>query len=209
VVLTTPVIRCIKQQTGAEVHYLIKPSFAHVIHENPYIDKIHRVSENLDDTIELLKSEGFDLVVDLQKNLKSIRISKALGIDSVTFTKLNIKKWLAVNFKINTLPKGKHLVDRYFESLAALGIKDDGLGLDYFIMPEDEYDAQELVSGIQYQVLVLGATYFTKRIPLEKCKEIIERYGRHTILVGGNDVSEIASSLAEQYPEKVINFVEK
>jgi len=101
VVLTTPVIRCIKQQTGAEVHYLIKPSFAHVIHENPYIDKIHRVSENLDDTIELLKSEGFDLVVDLQKNLKSIRISKALGIDSVTFTKLNIKKWLAVNFKIN------------------------------------------------------------------------------------------------------------
>lgn len=208
-VLTTPVIRCIKQQTGAEVHYLIKPSFAHVIHENPYIDKIHRVSENLDDTIELLKSEGFDLVVDLQKNLKSIRISKALGIDSVTFTKLNIKKWLAVNFKINTLPKGKHLVDRYFESLGALGIKDDGLGLDYFIMPEDEYDAQELVRGIQYQVLVLGATYFTKRIPLEKCKEIIERYGRHTILVGGNDVSEIASSLAEQFPYKVINFCGK
>ena len=49
-------------------------------------------------------------------------------------------------------------MDRYFESLGALGIKDDGLGLDYFIMQEDEYDAQELVSGIQYQVLVLGAT---------------------------------------------------
>ena len=70
VVFTTPVVRCVKKQLGAEIHFLIKPSFAHVIHENPNIDHIHHLKENIQDTINLLKVEQFDLVIDLQKNLK-------------------------------------------------------------------------------------------------------------------------------------------
>ncbi len=203
--LTTPIIRCVKKQLGAEIHYLIKPTFAHVIHENPYVDQIHHLKENLQDTINVLKAEKFDLVIDLQKNLKSYKISTALSCKTIRFDKMNISKWMAVNLKINRLPNEKHLVDRYFESLQDLGVKDDGQGLDYFIMPEDEYDAQELVGGIHYQVLVLGATYFTKRIPKEKCDEIIATYEKHTILLGGKDVAEIAAKLSNEFPEKVIN----
>lgn len=210
VVVTTPVIRCLKQQLNAEIHYLIKLPFAHVIKENPYIDQIHHLNEDdIQATIGMLKSHNFDLVIDLQKNIKSILIGKSLSVRNIKFDKLNISKWLAVNLKIDRLPQGKHLVDRYFEALEPIGVSNDGLGLDYFIMPEDEYDAQELISGIKYQVLVLGATYFTKRIPLEKCKEIIAIYGHHTVLIGGKDVAEMSASLANLYPEKVINFCGK
>ncbi len=210
VVLTTPIVRCIKNQLNAEIHYLTKASFAHVIHENPYIDKIHRLNENPDETIEILKCIGFDLVIDLQKNIRSIRISQALGVRTIQYNKLNVSKWLAVNLKINRLPKDKHLIDRYFESMAEIGIKDDGEGLDYFIMPEDEYDAQELVRGFsEYQVLVLGATYFTKRIPKDKCIEIISMYKHSTVLLGGKDVNEIANEISTLFPEKVVNFCGK
>jgi ADP-heptose:LPS heptosyltransferase len=197
-------------QTNAEIHFLIKPAFAHVLHENPYIDHIHKLSDEMDDTIQMLKEYNFSLIIDLQKNLKSLRLSQALGAKTVRFTKLNVKKWLAVNLKINTLPKQTHLVDRYFESMAELNIVNDGQGLDYFIMPEDEYDAQELVKGMHhYQVLVLGATYFTKRIPYNKCQEIIDLFDRHTVLVGGHDVSELSKQLAIENPEKVVNFCGK
>jgi ADP-heptose:LPS heptosyltransferase len=207
VVLTTPVVRCIKQQCNAEIHYLIKPAFAHVIHENPYIDHIHLLKDNINETIALLKPLEFDLIIDLHKNIRSVRISRSLGVKSIIFDKLNVRKWLAVNLKINRLPKGKHLVDRYFDALAEIGIKDDGHGLDYFIMPEDEYDAQELIKGIShYQVLVLGATYFTKRIPKEKCIDIVSIYPHQTILLGGSDVVEVANQISEVFPEKVINF---
>lgn len=209
VVITTPIVRCIKKELGAEIHYLIKPTFAHVIHENPYVDHIHHLKDDIQGTINALKAEKFDLIIDLQKNLRSYKISSALGCKTIRFDKMNIGKWIAVNLKINRLPNNKHLVDRYFESLQELGIKDDGEGLDYFIMPEDEYDAQGLVQGIHYQVLVLGATYFTKRIPKEKCEEIIAIYDKHTILLGGTDVSELAEQLSTEFPEKVINYCGK
>ena len=209
-VLTTSVVRCIKKQLNAEVHFLIKPDFAHVIHENPYIDFIHHLKKDTNETIESLKNIGFDLVIDLQKNIRSVRICIALGVKTITYSKLNVQKWMAVNLKINKLPKSKHLVDRYFDALSEVSIKDDGEGLDYFIMPEDEYDAQELIKGFSgFQVLVLGATYFTKRIPKEKCIEIIAQYNHHTILLGGTDVHDLAMEIAILFPEKVVNFCGK
>ncbi len=210
VVLTTPVIRCIKKQWKSEIHYLVKPAFANVLHENPYIDHIHLLRDDLSETISFLREENFDLVIDLQKSIRSIRVSNALGARSISFRKLNVNKWLAVNLKINRLPKNKHLVDRYFDALETEGLTNDGDGLDYFIMPEDEYDAQELVRNLQgYQVINLGATYFTKRIPAQKCQEIIHKYEGHSILLGGKDVHDMAIEIAANYPEKVINFCGK
>ncbi len=209
VVLTTPIVRCIKKQLNAEIHFLIKQGYAHVIHENPYIDQIHHLKEDLNETISVLKNEAFDLVIDLQKNFRSFRICTALGCKTIRFDKMNVRKWMAVNLKINRLPTDKHLVDRYFDALKEISIHDDGQGLDYFIMPEDEYDAQGLVSGINYQVLILGATYFTKRIPREKCEEIIAITDKHTVLLGGADVSGLANELALLFPQKVVNFCGK
>jgi ADP-heptose:LPS heptosyltransferase len=204
------VVRCLKNQTGAKIHYLVKQSFAHTIHDNPYIDKIHVYKPDSSTSVSSLKAENFDLIVDLQKNMKSFKISQSLGVKTIRFNKMNVRKWLTVNLKINNLPKGKHLVDRYFDALSETGIKDDGEGLDYFIMPEDEFDAQELIKGIpEFQVLVLGATYFTKRIPKEKCIDIISLYPHTTIMLGGQDVHQLAEEISALLPAKVVNFCGK
>jgi ADP-heptose:LPS heptosyltransferase len=40
IVLTTPVVRCLKQQVpGAEVHYLTKENYRGLVSNNPYVDK--------------------------------------------------------------------------------------------------------------------------------------------------------------------------
>ena len=59
IVLTTPVIRCLKKQVpGAEVHYLTKEAFRSVVEHNPYIDKLHVLAHSRELMIHELKEEN-------------------------------------------------------------------------------------------------------------------------------------------------------
>ena len=61
IVLTTPVIRCLKTQVpDAEVHLLVKDKFRSVVEHNPYIDKIHVLTHSWELMIEELKTENYD-----------------------------------------------------------------------------------------------------------------------------------------------------
>ena len=63
IVLTTPVVRCLKQQLpDVEVHYLTKASFRSVLAHNPYIDKLHYLEDDINQTIAILKKEHYDYI---------------------------------------------------------------------------------------------------------------------------------------------------
>src|SRR5687767_7788709 len=102
IVLTTPVIRCLKKQMpDAEIHYFTKASFRAVLEANPYIDKLHYLQDDLDAAIALLQQENFDYVIDLHHNLRTMRVKKALGKRSFSFNKLNIQKFIYTTIKLN------------------------------------------------------------------------------------------------------------
>lgn len=205
IVLTSPVVRWLKTQTQAEVHFLTKASFAGIVELNPYIDQLHLLTNGKEDSLlSQLKGEGFNLVIDLHKSLKTRKIARSLGVKVITFDKLNVKKWIYVNFKKDLLPD-KHLVARYLESVAPLGLKDDGKGLDFYIDPLTTLP-KDLPES--YQVLVLGAAHATKRIPVELAKKIIADAPLPVVLIGGKDVSEEAIAL-ELLGKKVINLAGK
>jgi len=131
IVLTTPVVRCLKTQIdNAEIHYVTKIQYQSILQDNPYIDKFILLQESLADLIQDLKKEKYDVVIDLHNNLRTRILKWKLGVRSFSFNKLNIEKWLMVNLKINHLPD-QHIVDRYLETTKSLGIKNDALGLDY------------------------------------------------------------------------------
>lgn len=209
IVLTTPVIRCVKQQLkDVEVHFLTKEKFASVIRHNPYIDKLYTMDDELGEVIPQLKAEGYDYIIDLHRNARTLRLKRALGRPSYAYNKLNWEKFLIVYFKINRLPE-KHIVDRYMETVAPLGVKNDGKGLDYFIAPKDEVDIQQLLPPAfqqGYDALVAGGSYFTKRIPLHQLLEISKNNKRPLVLLGGKEDTEIANQVAIAYEEKVINL---
>lgn len=204
-VLTSPVIRCLHEQTGAEIHVVTKSRFQDVLVHNPHVHKIWTLEQGWEVLLPALRKEGFGRVVDLHKNWRSYWLCLNLGRPVIRFDKLNWQKALMVGFKIHQLPH-KHLVDRYFDALGAIGIVNDGNGLDYYIGPEDlkSVAAMELPSA--YWVGVLGATYFTKQIPLVKWKELLASTDRQLVLLGGPGEKELGAELNDYAGDKVINL---
>lgn len=210
IVLTTPIIRCLKQQRpDAEIHYLTKKAFEPILMANPYLHHIHLLDDNLDATIENLKKIGFDYVIDLHKNLRSARVKNALRskkTKSYTFSKLNVQKWLYVNMKMNLMPD-KSIVERYFEALKPLGIHNDGQGLDYFIPEKDKTDHKDIPMShwAGYVGFVIGGSFATKKLPVERWKEICALSPIPIILLGGPEDREEAQEIASIDPIKIYN----
>jgi len=204
IILTTPVIRCFKEQLpDAEVHYLTKTVFKSVLDLNPYIDKLHSFENEVSEIFGSLAAEKFDLVVDLHKNLRSLRVKQFLRIKSFSFDKINLRKFMAVNFKMLSLLPSAHIVHRYLETVSSLGVKNDGKGLDYFIPPNEVLNVmKDFFSSVdtKYIALVVGGSYHTKKIPLNKLKEIAEHARMPIILLGGANDKMIADELIKNYP---------
>ena len=197
IVLTTPVVRTLKTRfPDAEIHYCTKKGFAIILNENPYLTKIHLLDDSVEDLIKRLRHEKFDIVVDLHKNLRTFLIKKRLGVPSFTFDKLNTEKWLMVNLKINKLPN-KHIVDRYIEAVAPLGVKNDNLGLDYFIPENDEVPMDWLPETHQkeYVAYAIGAQHNTKKLPLKRMIELCDKINKPIILLGGREDAETGEQI--------------
>ena len=201
IVLTTPVIRSLKKQLVCELHAVTKKQNAVLFQNNPHVDKVFSFEKELEEILSKLKAEQYDFVVDLQKNLRSLKIKRVLGAASTTFPKVNIQKWLLVNLKVNYLPK-VHIVDRYFEAVKSLGVMNDLEGLGFYIPPEAVLDISEVHKGFEkgYVAFVIGGQHFTKIFPSEKVAEVINKLGIPVMLLGGKE----DFSRGEEIVEKTI-----
>jgi ADP-heptose:LPS heptosyltransferase len=198
IVLTTPVLRALKLQAGTEVHFLTKRAFSSIVEHNPHVDKVYTLTENVDDVIAELKNENYDAIVDLHHNLRSQRIKLALSKPSTSFAKLNLQKWVMVNFHIDRLP-AVHIVDRYLDTVAHLGIKKDQHGLDFFIPAESHVDIQNRF-GFQagyYYSIVIGAAHNTKCMTAEQIRLLCIEINRPVILLGGKEEIEKANAILQ------------
>ncbi len=207
IVLTTPVIRCIKKQRpDISVHYLTKAAFRAVVSDNPYIDKLHYLEDDLNEVIKELKQEKFDYIIDLHHNIRSMRVKKALDTTSYTFNKLNFKKWLLVNFKVNLMPD-ESIVARYIETVKELGVRNDGQGLDHFIPEHAVLKNNDIPMShwAGYIGCVIGGSYNTKKFPVHKWIEFCEQVPYPVILLGGPEDRDDGRLIAESDPVRVYN----
>lgn len=208
IVLTSPVLRCLKQQVpDAEVHFLVRDKFKAVVEHNPYIDKVQVLAHSWELLYEELRTERYDHIIDLQRSRKSKRVKNALkGVRARSFYKLNILKYFLTAFKINLLPK-VHIVDRYMQTVEVFGVRNDGKGLDYFI-GEKEYTTKEDIPASHqagYIACVIGAAHFTKRWPVEHWKKFCAETRHPIILLGGPEDAENGKAIAAVDEVKVYN----
>lgn len=207
IVLTTPVVRCLKQQLPyAQVHYLTKKSFRTIVEHNPNIDKVYTLESNLEEIIFALKKEKYDYVIDLHNNIRTLKVKRALGCISFSFPKLNIRKWLYVNFKMNVMPD-KSIVERYFETVNSLGVKNDGKGLDYFVPEQDEVTNKDIPMShwAGYVACVIGGSFNTKKYPVNHWKEFCKQTTMPVILLGGPEDKQDGDAIADVDSVKVYN----
>jgi len=191
IVLTTPVLRVLKQQMGAEVHFLTKQPFAAILETNPNVDKVYILTEDINDVIGELKKEEYDAIVDLHHNLRSQRIKLALGKPATSFAKLNVQKWVMVNFHIDQLPS-VHIVDRYLETIAHLGVDKDEQGLDFYIPQQSNVDIQKQFGFEpgQYCSIVIGAAHQTKCMTTAQIRLLCSALNMPVVLLGGKEEME-------------------
>ncbi len=206
IVLTTPVVRCIKKKfPEAEIHYATKKAFHAILKHNPYIHKVHLLDDSVANLIKELREEKFDYVIDLHHNQRTWLIKAMLGAKSFSFDKINFEKWLMVNFKINRLPD-MHIVDRYMATCKSLGVENDGEGLDYFIGKEDEVSLESLPGEFHqgYAGWVIGAKHKTKQFPIDKIVNALVKTDLPVILMGGKEDAENAQAIINRLPGRII-----
>ena len=208
IVLTTPVIRCLKEQVkDATIHFLTKKNYCGLVETNPYVDKVIVLNESWDLMIHLLQNEDYDYIIDLHHNLRTWKVKRALhGIKSFSFNKLNIQKWLLTALKTNHLPD-VHIVDRYLDTVKSFGVVNDGKGLDYFIPQKDfiTKDDIPLSHSFGYIGIVIGAALNTKKLPVHKLKELCNKINFPIILLGGKEDKMTGDEIAATDEIKIYN----
>ncbi len=208
IVLTTPVLRCLKNQLEGEIeiHYLTKKQYKGIVENNPNVSKVYSIDKSTDEVIHELKNELYDYVVDLHKNLRSKRAVRRLKCLTFSFHKLNYQKWLMTTFKIDKLPR-IHIVERYLAAVKALGIENDNLGLEFYIPEKDKVAISSLPITHQngYVAFAIGAQHATKRLPNQKIIEICKQLNLPVILLGGKEDESTGNLIQQEVGEKVYN----
>jgi ADP-heptose:LPS heptosyltransferase len=201
IVLTTPVIRRLKEQLpgGAEIHFLTKKKFAPLLEANPYLTKVHVMEKTIQEPLDELQQIGFDYVIDLHRNFRSAIVKRRLKCLSFSFDKLNFKKWLWVNLGINRMPN-KHIVDRYLDTIRGFQTTDDGKGLDYFIPAESVPSRSILPAGFpeKYIAIAIGGAHIGKKMSKEKMASICEKIHFPIVLIGGKEDAEDAEFIVDR-----------
>jgi heptosyltransferase-2 len=206
IVLTSPVIRALHEQIDAEVYVITKDVFAGIYRNNPHVHKVISIKTNVNEAKSELESIKFDFVVDLHHNMRSAQVKRICKSESSSFPKLNIQKFLFVKLGVNLLPD-THIVDRYFETVKTLGVKNDGKGLDYFIAPNNVVSPEILPVSHRngYVAVVAGAKFATKELPIPKLIEVIRRLNKPVVLLGGKDEIPKGEKVTAECGSQVFN----
>lgn len=199
IIYTTPIVRCLKKQLpDAEIHFLTKPQFRFIYEGNPNLDKLLLLKDKLADTIKEIKAGHYDYIIDLHNNLRTSIIKASVRVKASTYKKQRIRKWLSLKFRLQLMPK-THLVERYLEAAAFLGIKNDNQPIDYYL--KGEYSLTDILPPSHrngYIAFVIGATHFTKRMPNDKIIRICKQLNYPVVLLGGKDVEANGDIVASQ-----------
>ena len=208
IVLTTPVVRILKNTPGlqVEVHYATKKAFASFLGNNPHIDLVHTLDGSLAELITRLRAENFDYVIDLHNNLRSTLVKLALRKPSKAFHKLNIEKWLLTKLKINLLPQ-THIVDRYLAAAKRFNLKNDYEGLDFFLQERDNNWPGVIPELYRNGFIgfVIGGMHATKRMPLNQLIEVCKHLNKPVVLLGGPDDKKTGRAIVDALGDKVVN----
>ena len=193
VLLTTPIVRCLKEQVkGAEIHYAVKKAYAPLLDANPYLHKVHILEDNPGKLVRRLKEEEFDYIIDLQQDFKSQMIRSRLRLISFDLSRDYIRKWMMVRLKINLLPE-KHWTERCLDTVKVFDVVNDNKGLDFNIRDHEEVKSTQLPQEFRkgFVAFVIGARYQTRKLPSDMIIEICKKINYPVVLVGGaEDVNQ-------------------
>jgi len=202
IILTSPVIRCIKQQKNIKIHFLVKSEYSILLESNPHLDKVFCFTDNLNNLISDLKSENYDLIIDLHNNIRSLWIKLRLALPNYTIEKKTWQQYMLIYFNWNFLHN--HVVDRYFEVVKNISIINDHNGLEYFFNKKTtvNFDVSQL-----FIAWSIGGSSTNKQLSKMQIVEVCSQLSYPVILLGGSSEESLGDDIVkESNHDKIYKF---
>lgn len=200
VLLTTPLIRTLKEKyKNAKIDFLVRKQYYDLLSQNAAVNQI-LVYENDKKKIAALRdslfSKKYDIVIDLQNNLRSRLLLRGMRFVIFRFNKHSIKKFLLVKFKINLLKNLPPIPERYIQTVP--GLTSDKEGLEFY---SDKIQSNSILHKNNLIGFCPGSRHFTKMWGNEKfiaLGNILTKNGYSVVLFGGKDDKEICIKISSQ-----------
>lgn len=196
VVLTSPVVREVKRAfPEAELHFLIKEKYRDTVAHNPRIDKVFVLQSSLLKTAQILRAHQYDYVLDLHHNLRSNLLRRLIPGKKLVLEKPNAQKRRLVRQK--TKKPVRHIVERNLDVVRKMGVEPESKKLEFFIPETARSEAKQTLAKQAFSeppiAAVVGATYRTKQWMPGYFTEILNRWLRPVVVLGGPGDVEFAN----------------
>jgi heptosyltransferase-1 len=225
VVHALPVLAWLKSaDPGMEIDWLVEESFAPLLEVHPMIRRVHRLAtkawrrqgwraalRGLSSMARTLRAESYDVVLDLQGNIKSGVFTRLAGAPRrVGFARDGVREWpnlLATSQRVPLSPGHYHVSERSL-ALAKAAFPRGSASLLSGPLPVDGQAAAAVQRRLEelglaegkLVVLHYGTTWTTKLWPLTSWRKLalaLCRKGLRPVLTWGNDAElEAATSVA-------------
>ena len=214
IILTTPLARILRNSfPTAQIDFCCERNFREIYEFNPHVSNIIEYdkkasTEQIEDLKNRLKLEQYDIIIDLQKNLRTLKLINGLGGIVYRVYKNRLRKLLMVNFKINLYKKIIPAPVNYINTVASyLNVQNDNLGLELFLSPEKIIEKNPDRMKI---AVAPGAHHATKRLPVRKfigaINNLLINPVVDIVLIGGVKDKVIADEIECSCARQVDNF---
>lgn len=186
IILSFPLLKKLKEKfPKAKLHFLTKENYEDVVKLSPYVDSIKLYGESISELRTEIKSENYDLILDIHKNYRSIYASIYNGKKIKRYNKENLKKFLLVKFKKNLFKEIIPVFKKYLMTAEEYLDKDDY----EFTVSGLNFSSERKIQG-SYIVLSPSSKHFTKTYPAEKFIDFIGRYPEKEFIIVGEDTEK-------------------
>ncbi len=217
VVLATSVLKGLRgAHPGSEIVFIVRSGYVDVFKNNSYLNRVLEWAEDEPFRVLLanVRNERFDVLIDLHATQRSRSISAFSGARRVVrYRKGHLSRRLSVLRKKR--PPMKHVVERYLEAVAILGVRDISPAPVMYPGAEDMEWAESFLVGRGYSGgplvgIAPGARRATKMWPAEKygaLAGIFESAGSARAVVVGDEHDRPAGTRVLEGGRGVIDAV--
>ncbi len=223
VILTTPLIElAVKTFPLARIDFCTKEKFTSLLRPNPNIHKVIKAKNNLNysalkDLRQLIKMSNYNMIIDLQNNLKTIYLRSIQDAKVHVFNKRSIKKFIFVKFGQNLLKNEKPIIERYKETIRKYALREDLNSItrpELFTDPSSDRSIENMLQslGLNAKSKLISipsvSGHFTKTYPAEYYAEIINNFpdGNAAFFLTGNGRDSVNIQLIKSLTKNKIVY---
>ncbi len=209
VILTTPLIRAVKQLfPKAELDVVVIPQTAGALANNPYINQIILFDKRKNkwpaftDVLNILQARRYDLAISAHRSLTSGLLLKWAKIPMrVGFNTMPIRFFLT--HKV-ALPDDGLTIEKYLKLLSVFSDQTFSIQTELFPSETDEQKAKELLTkrnpNLPTLALAPGSVWPTKRWPAHYYAQLaaVLKKRFNLIFIGSKDEASLCAQIIEQ-----------